>query len=259
MSNSGSFLIELDRPFDHLPLAPVVEAVIQFRSRITGKWEPESLSKKLAEQLPQLQTLQLQQRIEFEALFDSELPSPKTSQRQICHAIRGKDAEGKVVAQFSRDGLIFSRLKPYPGWPVFLDEALRVWEVFQELTDATEIQRLGTRFINRIDGVEFATLGEFLREPPSLPRALPLKRFLYQSTFDVPGHDLAINVIKTMQPDEAGQSALIIDIDVSTTREIPCNRASLDQLLLAMRWLKNMVFFELLTAKVIDSFREPRP
>lgn len=70
--------------------------------------------------------------------------------------------------------------------------------------------------------------------------------------------ELVINVVKTMQPVEADKSALIIDIDVSTTRETPGTKESLDRLLPTMRWLKNMVFFELLTTKAIDAFREPK-
>src|SRR5688572_7934790 len=134
MSTSDCFLVELDRPFDHLPLAPVVEAVVQVRSRISEEWIPESLSAKLAERLPQLQTPQLQQQVEFEAFFSPELPAPTTSRRQTCHSIRAKNGDGTVVAQFSRDGLVFSRLKPYPGWDIFIEEALDVWTVFEELT-----------------------------------------------------------------------------------------------------------------------------
>ena len=52
------------------------------------------------------------------------------------------------VAQFTRNGFVFSRLKPYEGWETFEAEAKRLWCIYRELAEPSEVQRLGVRFIN---------------------------------------------------------------------------------------------------------------
>jgi uncharacterized protein (TIGR04255 family) len=47
----------------------------------------------------------------------------------------------------------------------------------------------------------------------------------------------------------------IIDIDVFAKKPLPCDDSAIDELLPKMRWLKNMVFFELLTPKSIEGFK----
>jgi uncharacterized protein (TIGR04255 family) len=49
-------------------------------------------------------------------------------------------------------------------------------------------------------------------------------------------------------------SGLFIDIDVFSTRPIPNDAEALDDALAKMRWLKNKVFFTLLTDDALKSF-----
>src|SRR5260370_12150350 len=100
--------------------------------------------------------------------------------------------------------------------------------MFVDLAAPTEVQRMGVRFINRIEAARFDNLKDFLNEPPTRP--LPLRDFLYQSTYEVPGHPLLIRVVKTIQPGfsgGSGESGLILDIDVGTTKAIACNEETL--------------------------------
>jgi len=52
-------------------------------------------------------------------------------------------------------------------------------------------------------------------------------------------------------PKEPGR---IVDIDVFAKKPLPCDDSAIDELLPKMRWLKNMVFFELLAPKSIEGF-----
>ena len=158
---------------------------------------------------------------------------------------------------FTRDGLVFSRIKEYEHWESFADAAKEAWRVYVDITAPVETQRLGVRFINHIAAATPATLHDYLRDPPTCPSNLPLKEFVYQSTFDVPGHPFGVRVIKVLQPSmpELPQSSgLFLDIDVFSTTAIPNEAGPLDEALEKMRWLKNKAFFTLLTEGAVQSF-----
>jgi len=254
-----AFDINLTRKFSHLGAAPIVEAVVQWQARATHPWEAESLRQALADALPGFPKAELQHRFEITAVVPlGNDVAPSASRHETWNGVRLESADGLCIAKFTGDGLVFSRLRPYEDWERFTDAARQSWRAFVKLGAPTEIQRLGVRFINRIEGVGFGNAADYLKEPPTFSADLALSGFFYQSTFDVPGNDLAINVVKTIQPAIPGQAkepGLIIDIDVFTKKPLPCDDSAIDELLPKMRWLKNMVFFELLTPKSIERFK----
>lgn len=194
----------------------------------------------------------------FQAQIGPKVASPISTHNSTWEGVRMRSATHPYVAQFSRDGLIFSRLRPYENWDSFILEARRLWEVFVELGSPSEIQRLDVRFVNRIPTASFATLKEYLKEVPSFVSDLSLNGFLYQSNFDVPEHPLGIGIVKTMQPtvgEHSKTSGLIIDIDVFSKRPMLCEAQPLDEILPKMRWLKNYVFFSLLTENAVANFK----
>lgn len=183
--------------------------------------------------------------------------SSVVKQRRGWDGIRLKSADGHYVAQVKRDGLVFSRMLGYDHWAPFLTAAKEAWHVFVDIAAPVEIQRLGVRFINQIPAATAENVAEFLREPPTCPSNLPLMEFVYQSTFNVPGQPFHIRVIKVLQramPEVQQSSGLFLDIDVFLTKAIPNEPAKLDDALSQMRWLKNKVFFTLLTDAAVQSF-----
>jgi len=172
--------------------------------------------------------------------------------------IRLKTEDGRYVIQFTRDGLVFSRTKEYEHWEPFEVAAKQAWQAFLDIAAPIETQRLGVRFINHVPAATSETLRAFLRDPPTCPSNLPLEEFVYQSTFGVPGHPYAVRVIKLLQPsmpELPPSSGLFLDVDVFTATAIPNEPGPLDQALIRMRWLKNKVFFSLLTDAAVASFK----
>ena len=172
--------------------------------------------------------------------------------------MRLKSDDGFHVMQFTRDGLVFSQVQGYESWEQFRDAAKAAWQSYLDIAAPIETQRLGVRYINHIATATPATLQSYLRDPPTCPSSLPLKEFVYQSTFEVAGHPFGIRVIKVMQPamPELPQSSgLFLDIDVYSTNSIANDLGTLDEALETMRWLKNKVFFGLLTEDAIESFK----
>jgi uncharacterized protein (TIGR04255 family) len=255
----GAGELDFDRKFPHLAAAPIVEAVIHWHARAQQKWDHDELSRELAGRLPDYPEQKEQHQVLFEvdASLDDDA-KPTATRHGGWLGFRHLSPDKLNIAQFNRDGFVFSRLRPYQDWETFEREARRLWRIFLGLAAPSEISRLGVRFINRIPIGANNDLGEYLVDPPSRPLNLPIDGFLYQSTLNVPSHHLSVNIVKTVQglslaTEEAG---LILDIDVFTKRPVSCDEAAMDDVLPKMRWLKNAVFFSLIKPEAIETFRK---
>ncbi len=255
---SGSvFKLDLNESFPRLARPPIVEAVIHWQARAQNPLEPEALMSALAKRLPQYPMREPMQQVELMAMVSEQQESPVVRHSKGWQGIRLKSADGHYVVQFKRDGLVFSRTQEYQHWEKFKDAAQEAWQAYVDIAAPVDIQRLGVRFINQMASATPETLHDYLRDAPTCPSNLPLKEFVYQSTFSVPGHPYGIRVIKVMQPSMPGveqSSGLFLDIDVFSSKVLSNDPAALDESLGRMRWLKNKVFFSLLTDAALQSF-----
>jgi uncharacterized protein (TIGR04255 family) len=255
MAETG-FKLDLDEKFQHLSHAPIVEAVIHWQARAQQPFEPDAVQAELSIKLADYQSEQLH-RVHLEAKVSGQGDAPVVQHEKDWHGFRLSSADKLHIVQFTRDGVAFSRLQPYQDWDHFAASAKSAWRAFVEIAVPLEIQRLGVRFINHIPVAAPEILRDVLRDPPTCPSNLPLNDFVYQSTFSVPDQPFGIRVIKVMQPQQMGQplsSGLLLDCDVYTTKPITCEELAVDEALTKMRWLKNKIFFALLTESAVQSF-----
>lgn len=255
----GDSAIAPVKDFPHLSAAPLVEAVIHWRARAEREWRRDELQAELARRLKDYPNQKAQHEIQFalEAKLREDAAPPVTTSNGGWVGWRCSSSDELNVAQFKRDGFVFSRLSPYQGWQTFEGEAKRLWAIFVELAAPSEVSRLGVRFINRIPIAADKELSDYLNDPPTCVIG-QLTGFLYQSQFEIPGEPLGANVVKTMQePEIPGQDqrALILDIDAFTRRTLLCGDPSMDEFLSKLRWLKNEIFFGLLNRAAIPSFQ----
>lgn len=251
----GVFRLDFNEKFPRLSHAPIVEAVIHWQARAQNWPEPEVLGAALAERFPDFATRSPIQHVEMTAMVSGDDAS--SAVRRGPRGIRLKSDDGRYIIQFTRDGLVFSRTKEYEHWGPFRDAAKRAWQVYLDIAAPVETQRLEVRYINHIPTATPETLRNWLREPPTCPSNLPLKEFVHQSTFDVPEHPFGVRVVKVLQPSmpELPQSSgLFLDVDVYSATAIPNEPGPLDEALARMRWLKNKIFFSLLTEEAVRSF-----
>jgi uncharacterized protein (TIGR04255 family) len=261
MSTLEAVDIKLDEKFENLPRAPIVEAVIEIRARATKALEETSLRTAIEPKLVGYVFLDSLREYQGEVKFEGgKLPSQKV-QDVGWKGVRFRSADLKHIAQFNRDGFAFSRLEPYLTWEQLETESQRLWNIYKDLAQPDENQRLGLRYINRIELPTGELLFEqYIQRPPSSPHGLelPFHGFMHKDTLAVPGHPYAINIIRTIQQlnGSAGVGvALILDIDVFTTQGFDLDNAVLDRHLLEMRWLKNKAFFGSITEKALKLFR----
>ena len=249
------FKIDLTESFPLLSRAPIVEAVIGVSARAGTLWEEAAISEQLKSRLPEYPSVHSHREIQHELKFTADAQSEQVVHDMGWHGLRCESVDKLNIAQFNRDGFSFSRLKPYESWGQFHQEGLRLFRLYNEVAQPPEIQRVGLRFINRIEFLQGGMkLEDFLKDPPKLPRDMdvPLEYFMHHNTLTVPGHPYGINLVQTVQSTQGTEGwGLILDIDVFTT-ELIVNPALFEQHLTNMRWLKNKAFFGSITPNTLE-------
>jgi uncharacterized protein (TIGR04255 family) len=253
--------INVNEQFPHLQHAPIVEAVIEIRSRAEVAWNEGVVSQWLKPKLSDYPQIASQNEFQQEVRFGLGR-EPEAKQHDLgWKGLRFQSADGCHIAQFNRDGFLFSRLPLYQNWEQLRDEGMRLWNIHAELARPTEAQRLGLRFINRfVLPVQEMKFEDYIQPHPTPPRDLdlPFLGFFHHETLVVPTSPYAINVARTIQLPQDPRSqglAIILDIDVFTLQPFELRQDLLVTRLAEMRWLKNKVFFGSVTPKALESFR----
>jgi uncharacterized protein (TIGR04255 family) len=246
-------MLNIDEKFGHLSKAPVVEAVLELRSRVETEWDEVHTTKRLRELLPEFPKVESLRTLMHEVVLEPSIATVQNAADLGWVGVLMKTADEKQIVRFERDAFSYSQLAPYPGWDAFIDRALQLWNLRTAESAHNEIARIGLRFINRIAaGGPNEDLQKVLVAAPVKPDDLPLPYagFLHRDVFEVPGYDYAVLTTRTIQPmasDATTASGLIIDIDVFTTKPATLTIEELRARLREMRWLKNKTFFGSLT------------
>lgn len=261
MSAPGNVTIDLAEQFPRLPHAPIVEAVIDIRGRAEEPWEESAIQARLKAQLPDYPKVDSHREFRHELKMAPGEEPLRGLLDLGWKGLRLQSVDGLHIAQFNRDGFIFSRLYPYESWEQLIEEGMRLWGIYREIARPSEVQRLGLRFINRIllpsNDVNFE---EYLKVPPKLPDGLdlPFYGFLHNETLSVTGHPYAINIIRALQPfqpPDHDRVAVILDNDVYTVEPFGFQQEILERRLVEMRWLKNKAFFGMISDKALGTFQ----
>jgi uncharacterized protein (TIGR04255 family) len=264
MRDLAPFQIDTNETFDRLEHAPIVEAVLDIRSRIETTWKENGVRRQIEVSVPGYNYLDSQHVFE-QSLRTQPGLAPEQNVRDLgWKGIRFKSSDGLHIAQFNRDGFVFSRLEPYETWDRFIEEALRVWKVYIEIGSPSEMLRIGVRFINRIRlPGPTVVIDDYILPHPDPPRGLeiPFSGYFQRDTLQVPGHPYAINITRALQlapePDPQG-SAIILDIDVSTTQPYTVSQETMSYRLAEMRWLKNKAFLGSISEDLLGELRGVR-
>jgi uncharacterized protein (TIGR04255 family) len=260
VTNANQIIIDQGEHFAQLRHAPIVEAALEIRARATGEWDEANMLKRLKRALPKYPHHAVQREFQHKVQVGPQQRTQATFQDLGFKGFQFRSENRLQLAQFSRDGFAFSRLKPYENWRQFSREAMRLWQLYLDLARPTDVQRLGLRFINRFTVAPGTKdVGEYLMDPPKTPDepGFPFILFFHRDTMSVPGYSYLINVIRTMElPQKVGEMvALIIDIDVFDEEAFVLNEISIDSRIAQMRWLKNKVFFGNITTKALEEFK----
>lgn len=261
MSTQKTVEIKIDERFEHLPKAPIVEAVTDIRVGAAMMLQEAEVRSQLETKLNDYKFLDSRREIKHELKIEVGKPPIQTVQDLGWKGLRFQSTDQKHIVQFNRDGFVFSRLEPYQDWEKFSSTGKQLWNTFKAIAQPIDINRIGLRFINRVQ----LPIGElrfenYLSPAPKAPRGfdLPFNSFTHRDVLVVPGHPYAINVIRTIQRvPAAGETAvaIILDIDVFAICSDKLDEELLTKRFQEMRWLKNKVFFGCFTKKAMKKFR----
>lgn len=265
VNQMNKITINTNEEFPVLASAPIAEAVIDIRAFPSKAFEESAVRSSLEDKLVGYLFLDSHREIHYEVRSEGKKP-PEQSIRDLgWRGVRFQSTNQKNIAQFNRDGFAFSRLEPYDNWQSFFQEGKSLWSVFKDIASPITIERIGLRFINRIELAHGElNIEHYLRKAPVPPvnLDLPFFGFMHQETLGVPGHPYAINLIRTIQPPKNPEDngiAIILDIDVFTlqpiAQPIENDDNKLKHMLNEMRWLKDKTFFGSITDEVLEKFK----
>ena len=237
------------------PHAPIVEAVIELRTQPV----PLERVKKAARRITKQYALQ-------ESLLEIQIAGmigvdavPKATQTEVGVQATSGDATDVVMVKVV--GLTVTSRSPYLGWGGLIGRLERDWADYVRLAKPGHVDRIGVRFINRIDVPTdegpFAR-DEYILITPGVP--LPMDAVLKDATTLVVAHlsdtdlDLRIHVGE-VEPVIIKHRSFLLDIDLYRDHEVPQQGEEIWPMLARMRDIKNQVFESLITDKARALFR----
>jgi uncharacterized protein (TIGR04255 family) len=247
--------IDLSEKFQHLSKAPIVEAVLEIKTRPTAPWEEQAITQRLKEELPEYPKIESGHDFKVEFKVKPGQPTGQNSHDLGWKGLKLTSSNNLHIAQFNRDSFVLSRLAPYDSWTQFSEESLRLWHLYIEIAKPEHIFRIGIRYINRIiiKDTSLKRIDTYINIKTKNPKGLeiPVVGFMHHNTYTVPGTQYAINIISTIQKQvtQEEEIGLIIDTDVFTIESAEIRKEEIDQYINEMRWLKNKAFFGSISKK----------
>jgi len=249
--------IDLSEEFPHLSKAPIVEAVIDIRSISKSSLAEGKVSSFLKERLADYPTQKSKNSKSLEIAVGPKAHAPIIKDLGFAGSVVRSTSE-PYIAQFNKESFVFSRLSPYNEWKLFMAEALRLWKLYCELTEVEEIQRIGVRFVNKIDALKrVIELSDYYENAPDSIKNTDwdMINYMHKDTYQ-PTPFYLVNVVRAVKQrqDEVG-AGLILDIDVIMNRKFSNDLEKLTKHLVNMKWLKNKTFFNSLKSNVIEEYK----
>ena len=204
-----------------------------------------------------------QRRVKWHGEIKLQAPEPQQTVERGPEGFMFRSKDGQRLVQVRQDGFTFNWLKPYPTWTEFRDQARIQWEAYRSAYRPNRINRLGLRYINRIEiPLPLDDFRDFVKTAPVLADGLPQGLSAFLMRCEIPDNDRRILAIitETMQPPidvaDGQRLPLIFDIDVvdTTTYDDPANSRVWEKFE-EMRAYKNEVFFKSVTDRAKEMFR----
>ena len=237
----------------HYPKAPITEAVIDIRVKVREGLSLEQLA--LSGEEERYPKKQIRWAFHAEVTAGAHVAAASV-QQPIGHQLVSED--GKEVLQARLDGYTFSKLAPYDRWESFSSEARRLWELYRNTAQPTEITRLAVRYINRIDiPLPVADFKEFLRTVPEVSPGMAQGLARYFMQLQVPLEDeraLLILNEAMIEPAHAGCVSVVLDLDISRDQAVPSEEKEIWDFFEKLRLKKNEIFEACITDKTRELF-----
>ena len=233
---------------------PITEAVIEIRFVQPVKVDREhSIIKKFRSEYGDCQEF-----TSYDVKFD--ITGSNITQDTTPHlGFRFSSADMTELVILSESSFAVSQLAPYPGWEKFIARLVRDWRTWQRAMGFRDVQRIGVRYINRIDlPIEGPLLNyaDYLNVYPHFPNTLgPTSAYAVQAHIPLPEMKctLSLNtaIVQSPLPDFL---SIVFDQDIGRDVQPPQYEEEIVQLLQEIHDKKNEVFEESITTKAREIF-----
>lgn len=260
--------------FEHLPRAPIVEAVLDLWTRPLegGVGSLASFAAAVQARFPKTEKRVAQ------SVILSPIAGAQSTEPEVVALLCRSDDDLDIV-QARVDGFSANRLRPYLDWEALRSIAQEYWPKYRALARVDEIERIGIRYINQFelpipDGdLREETIARFLTvRPSSLGRIEKLKPegFFLRTAFRPQPHvegvlTMLTNIENPGLNVSQGPAAdariglpgvpFVIDIEFRMTGPWGADAAGVWEGFELLRELKNEVFFASITDQLKEVFR----
>lgn len=176
---------------------------------------------------------------------------------QFFHRLEGLDST--EIGLVRPNGISTSKLAPYRCWSDLFDRFQRDTRAAIAAVGPLPVQRVATRFINRID-VPFdgktADYEHYLAVHIKLPDSVgAIGPFQLGFNLVVPEQKVtAVIQSAVVEPAIEGVASFTLDIDISRTEDLPSDWSAVLEIINDFRAIKNFFYNQLLTAKALEDF-----
>ena len=166
------------------PRAPIVEAVLDVRARLSSPFSEECLNDLRAREQDSYPKFRRPFQVQFKVERTDPALEPTSEVSSLANGGAMVSDDGLQLFQARPDGFSHNRLAPYKDWVSFRSEARRLWNLYREVVQPEFIEFLGLNYINRIGLPGGAEISDYLRAyiqvPPELPQVLEVHNFQVQ-------------------------------------------------------------------------------
>ncbi len=243
----------------HLNNAPITEAIIDFRVKLTSEFKVEAfleLKNTIGDRFPKVEDRKL-----FSSQFEIKKGEPQPPSAKY-HGVQGyffRTEDDKKVAQFRFDGFTFSLLKPYTQWAEMFAETRELWEIYCGIAQPEAVTRLAVRYVNHINiPLPVDDLSDYFTASPKIPDNIQgvISGFLSKIVVYDEEIDVATNIVqaldKSAKPDK--HITVVLDIDSFKTGNFNVNNGEMWEIFANLRNIKNQVFFNSITDETARLF-----
>jgi uncharacterized protein (TIGR04255 family) len=232
------------------PNPPITEAVIEMR--FAGALKDDDRRKAATKFKAHYPNEGLHVRPTF--LLDLHEKAIQVAEEQV---IRRSNRDENEIVLIGSNNFIVSQLAVYPGWSYFFDRFKRDWSLWRKQVGYRRIERIGVRYINRIDipvenGIvrHECYLNIYIQMPPVLDR---VAEYSLQAEVHLPDLQCTAKVNSASVPSPLPESiAFVLDVDIGRTIDVPQKDDEIYDFLAQVRLKKNEIF----EACVTDAARE---
>jgi len=235
---------------------PITEAVIEFRPkqpldiRLISKAEA-----KFRKNYPLSQNFST-----MGVRVNPAMQSADVHQEYVGHRLCTNDQTD--ILTITTASFAVARLAPYPGWDVFRKRAEEDWHQWKSIVGSHQLNRIGIRYINRIDipvePTKKIDLDEYLKCFPELPNDSFKALTHYAMQLVLPLEDNCQAIINTgsVPAPLLNHASFILDFDISREINLPQRDDEIWNLIDKIREYKNYIFEQCITDKARALFNE---